>query len=65
MRLLQRLARGLVLTCAAWGLTLQAAAELRPGAPAPAFSLTQIDGKKASLSGLKGKVVLLSFWEPG
>ncbi|MEW6116437.1 MAG: TlpA disulfide reductase family protein [Nitrospirota bacterium] len=33
-----------------------------PGSPAPAFTLTDISGKKISLSELKGKVVLLNFW---
>jgi cytochrome c biogenesis protein CcmG/thiol:disulfide interchange protein DsbE len=30
--------------------------------PAPAFSLTDIDGKAISLSDYRGKVVLLDFW---
>jgi peroxiredoxin len=30
--------------------------------PAPAFSLTDIDGKPLNLADLKGKVVLLDFW---
>lgn len=29
---------------------------------APDFVLSSVDGKKGSLSGLKGKVVLLNFW---
>lgn len=33
-----------------------------PGSPAPDFTLTDITGKKISLSELKGKVVLLNFW---
>lgn len=33
-----------------------------PGSPAPDFTLTDISGKKVSLSELKGKVVLLNFW---
>ncbi|MFZ5997707.1 MAG: peroxiredoxin family protein [Nitrospirota bacterium] len=32
------------------------------GSPAPDFTLTDISGKKISLSELKGKVVLLNFW---
>src|SRR3954467_10772034 len=30
--------------------------------PAPAFSLTDIDGKQISLADYRGKVVLLDFW---
>jgi len=32
------------------------------GKTAPAFTLTALDGKKVSLSDVKGKVVLLNFW---
>ncbi len=32
------------------------------GKPAPAFKLTNMDGKEVSLAELKGKVVLLDFW---
>ena len=32
------------------------------GKPAPAFTLTDIDGHRVSLSQLKGKPVLISFW---
>jgi thiol-disulfide isomerase/thioredoxin/predicted negative regulator of RcsB-dependent stress response len=31
--------------------------------PAPDFNLSSIDGNKTKLSGLKGKVVLLNFWD--
>ncbi len=34
----------------------------RIGKPAPAFTLPTVDGKKLSLSDLKGKVVLLNFF---
>lgn len=42
--------------------TASAAAPLRPGQAAPAFSVTDINGQRISLSGLKGKPVLLTFW---
>lgn len=32
------------------------------GKPAPAFSLTDLDGKEHTLKSLKGKVLLLDFW---
>ncbi|MCU0915411.1 MAG: protein kinase [Planctomycetes bacterium] len=33
-----------------------------PGAPAPAFTLADLNGNRVSLSDFRGKVVLLSFW---
>ena len=33
-----------------------------PGNLAPDFTVTDLDGKKLSLSDYKGKVVLLDFW---
>jgi len=35
------------------------------GAPAPEFSLKDIDGKEHSLSALRGKVVVLEWFNPG
>lgn len=35
---------------------------LSKGKPAPDFTLRTLDGKKVSLSELKGKVVLVNFW---
>jgi peroxiredoxin len=32
------------------------------GKPAPDFALTDMDGKKVTLSGYKGKVIVLNFW---
>jgi thiol-disulfide isomerase/thioredoxin len=34
------------------------------GKPAPAISGTDLDGHQVSLADLKGKVVLVNFWEP-
>ena len=39
-----------------------AAADLSPGKPAPDFSATGFDGRQVSLSGLRGKVVLVNFF---
>jgi cytochrome c-type biogenesis protein len=38
------------------------AAPLKPGEPAPAFSLTDLNGQAISLAGLRGKPVLVTFW---
>jgi cytochrome c biogenesis protein CcmG/thiol:disulfide interchange protein DsbE len=35
------------------------------GKAAPAFTLSQLDGKRLSLASLKGKVALLNFWDFG
>jgi peroxiredoxin len=37
-------------------------ADLSPGRPAPDFSATTFDGRALSLSGLRGKVVLVNFF---
>lgn len=36
--------------------------QLQPGVPAPAFSLTETQGKTVKLSDFKGKVVYIDFW---
>ena len=40
----------------------QAVEQVKINTPAPDFSLPDLGGKEISLSSLKGKVVLLSFW---
>lgn len=35
---------------------------VRKGSPAPAFDLPTLAGERVSLSGLRGRVVLISFW---
>lgn len=35
---------------------------LKPGVPAPAFSLQNLEGKSVQLSDYKGKVVFIDFW---
>lgn len=35
---------------------------LKPGVPAPAFSLKNLDGKQIQLSDYRGKVVFIDFW---
>jgi len=41
---------------------LNALANVQPGAVAPDFTASDINGKSFSLSSLKGKVVILDFW---
>ena len=38
------------------------AASTRIGAPAPDFELSLVDGRRVSLSDLKGRAVVLNFW---
>lgn len=42
--------------------TRSPSAPLRPGQAAPAFSATDVNGQPVSLSALKGKAVLVTFW---
>ncbi len=48
---------------------LPAAAEglmvLRPGDPAPPFSLATLDGGQVSEATLRGRIALICFWQPG
>jgi peroxiredoxin len=41
-----------------------ASAEPQPGAPAPDFTLTDLDGKTVTLADAKGKVVVLEWFNP-
>lgn len=57
---------GLTLLCVLLGAgAVQSKPERLIGKPAPTFTLSQLDGKRISLSNLKGKVVLLNFWDFG
>ena len=42
--------------------TAAAQGPIRVGSAAPGFDLTNIDGQRVSLAGLKGKAVLVNFW---
>ena len=56
---------GAVLALLAWRVGPQAAAALGVGAPdsdAPALAVTTLDGRDVPLAGLRGQVVLVSFW---
>lgn len=52
----------LALLIAALSFSASAQKNLRVGDPAPEFSVTALDGTKLSLSQMRGKVVLLTFW---
>lgn len=43
-------------------VSLNLFSQMRPGQTAADLSLPDLNGKKVSLSGLKGKVVLIDFW---
>jgi len=62
---------GLITLCTAGGLVLaaaaalaQPAADLKPGDPAPAFTLPGSDGKTYSLADFKGKKAVVLAWFP-
>lgn len=57
MRIISVLILLLTMGIAAW-----AQQSLKPGAAAPDFEAESIDGKQYSLSGLQGKIVVLTFW---
>lgn len=42
--------------------TVQVATPLKPGQPAPAFTLKDLDGHPVSLTALRGRPVLINFW---
>ncbi len=50
------------LNMSAFAQQQQTAQSIKVSSPAPAFSLTTIDGKIFSLENLKGKVIILNFW---
>ena len=43
----------------------EAAGTAHVGSPAPDFTLRLLNGNKVTLSSLKGKPILLSFWHSG
>ena len=45
-----------------FSVSIAAQQHLRPGTPAPDFAAQSMDGTQYSLSQLKGKVVVLTFW---
>ncbi len=63
---------GILTFCAALGLAVaafaavqaQPSAELKPGDPAPAFTLPGSDGKTYSLADFKGKKPVVLAWFP-
>lgn len=58
-----------LLITALWGCSTPQPAEAKTsvevGAPAPDFTLPALDGSKVTLSSLKGKVVVLEWFNPG
>ncbi len=57
------LAALLIPAAAALAVTAAAPMQPGPGVKAPAFTLPAPDGREVTLSDLRGKVVLLSFWD--
>jgi len=56
--------RLLAIVCLCLALAVSASAQqgLASGSPAPAFSITGLDGQIYDLAQLRGKVVLITFW---
>ncbi|MDR2885189.1 MAG: AhpC/TSA family protein [Rikenellaceae bacterium] len=46
----------------AYKIRMEAAQNVEPGAQAPEFTLTSIDGKQVSLASVKGECIVLDFW---
>lgn len=62
MRNLRNLWSGLVAVCAGVTLGAQAATELAPGHPAPAFALADQHGKLQRLSDYRGQLLVVYFY---
>ena len=58
------LRRAFLATALLAATSLPALAQPMPGQPAPAFTLTDLDGRKVSLADLKGKYVVLEWTNP-
>lgn len=58
------LRRAFLATALLAATSLPALAQPLPGQPAPAFALTDVDGRKVSLADLKGKYVVLEWTNP-
>ncbi len=58
------LRRAFLATALLAATSLPALAQPLPGQPAPAFTLTDLDGRKVSLADLKGKYVVLEWTNP-
>ena len=69
MKLVQRIAAALVAVASLASVALysQAApeAQVKIGAPAPAFTLKDVEGKERALSEFKGKIVVLEWFNHG
>lgn len=62
MRVRPTLFLGLLGVAVLWAMAASAAAPLKPGDPAPAFSLPGSDGRIYQLADYKGKQVVVLAW---
>ncbi len=60
-----RAARLPLILCLFLGALTASAAPPPLGQPAPAFTLSMLDGRQLSLADLRGRVVVLNFWHSG